>query len=181
MKNMDKAGVLCVVKHFPGSAGTDPHYTASVINTDIHTLNSYIWPFRVLINNGARAIMAAHTSVPIIDERIASLSPVVMQNWLRDELGFDGLIISDEFVMVAAGNMRPDIAAVHSLAAGSDMILVWQGDLRRTHTTIVAALQDGSLSRDRLNDAVQRILYEKIKMGLIQIPESREQRAINNE
>jgi len=167
-RGMEQAGVICVVKHFPGSAGPDPHYSASVLNVNSSTFNQLIWPFAVLIDYGARAIMAAHTAVPFIDNKIASLSPVFMQDLLREKMGFDGIIISDDFIMAAAGNMRPEEAAVQSVAAGADMILIWPRDLRRTHRTFLTALNNGTLSRDRLQEAVERIVYEKLKMGLME-------------
>jgi len=169
LRGMEENGILCVVKHFPGSAGPDPHYSKSEIKSDKDALDILVTPFAELIKNGARAIMAAHTSVPAIDSEIASLSSVVMGNWLRDELGFNGIIISDDFVMAAAGNLKPEEAAVRSIAAGSDMILVWSPDLRRTHQAILSALEDGTLPRERLQNAAQRIIYEKIRMGLIDI------------
>jgi beta-glucosidase-like glycosyl hydrolase len=111
--------------------------------------------------------MVSHSSVPAIDSNIASLSPVVMENWLRGELGFDGIIICDDFSMTAAGNLRPEEAAIFSVVAGADMILVWQHDLRRTHLAFLKAIEDGKLSRERLEDAARRIIYRKLKAGLI--------------
>jgi beta-N-acetylhexosaminidase len=90
-----------------------------------------------------------------------------MGKWLRDELGFDGIIISDDFIMAAAGNTGPEEAAVLSVIAGSDMILVWPAHLTKTHNAFTAALKDGRLSRERLQDAAQRVIYEKLRMGLI--------------
>jgi beta-N-acetylhexosaminidase len=167
VNGMEQAGVLCVIKHFPASAGLDPHHSASVLNMKKESVDSLILPFYAVIKNGARAIMAAHTLVPLVDSEIASLSSVIMKNWLRDELGFDGIIISDDFIMAAAGNLSPEEAAVRSVCAGSDMILVWPANLKKTHQAFIAALEDGQLSRERLQDAVQRIIYEKLKMGLI--------------
>jgi beta-N-acetylhexosaminidase len=127
--------------------------------------------------NQVRAIMVSHSAVPAVDsENIASLSPAVMGVWLRQELGFDGLIICDDFSMASAGSpaaavggrsLRPEMAAVLSLSAGADMVLVWPPDLRRTHRAILAALGDGRLSRERLREAAGRIIFEKIRMGLI--------------
>ena len=164
---MEQAGVLCVVKHFPASAGPDPHRFPSVLNIDRTALDNLVSPFATAIKNGARSIMAAHTSAPAIDDKIASLSPAVMGKWLRDDLGFDGIIISDDFIMAAAGNISPEEAAVLSVAAGSDMILVWPAHLPKTHQAFIAALKDGRLSRERLQDAAQRVIYEKLRMGLI--------------
>ena len=167
MQGMEQAGILCVVKHFPGSAGPDPHYSASVLNYDKPALDTLVWPFSVLINNGARAIMAAHTAAPVVDSKIASLSSLVMQDWLRDELGFDGLIVSDDFVMAAAGSRNPELSAIQSIEAGANMIIVWSQDLEKTRNAFMAALENGTLSREKLNDAVQRIIYEKLRWGVM--------------
>ncbi|MCL2800907.1 MAG: glycoside hydrolase family 3 protein [Treponema sp.] len=168
LTGMQQAGVLCVVKHFPGSAGADPHYSASVINADLSRMDELAFPFDYLIKNNARSIMAAHTLVPVIDDKIASLSSVFMQNWLRDKLKFDGIIVSDDFIMAAAGRINPEDAAVLSIIAGSDMILVWPAHLRKTHDAIILALENGSLPRERLINAAQRVIYEKLRMGMIE-------------
>jgi beta-N-acetylhexosaminidase len=165
---MEQAGVLCVVKHFPGSAGRDPHYYFSIIDRDREYLDNLVYPFAFLANGRARAVMVAHTAVPALDDKIASLSAAVMGNWLREELGFGGLIITDDFSMTAAGGMKSEEAAIRSVAAGADMVLVWQPDLRRTHSAFVSALEDGQLSRERLQDAATRVIYEKIRIGLIE-------------
>jgi len=167
-RGMTQSGVLCVVKHFPGSAGEDPHYSPSVLNIDKPALDSMVYPFASLIKKGARAVMAAHTSAPAVDSEIASLSSVIMENWLREELGFTGIIISDDFLMAAAGDEKPEDAAIRSVAAGADMILVWPGYLRRTHRAFISALDDGRLSKERLLNAAQRIIYEKLLMGLLE-------------
>ena len=172
---MNQAGILCVVKHFPGTAGTDPHYFPSVLNGDRAALEELTVPIAALIRNGyAQAIMISHSAVPAWDSEIASLSPVIMGGWLRQELGFEGIIISDDFSMASArgtasagGGLKPEAAAVLSLAAGADMVLVWPPDLRRTHRAIVTALDDGRLSRERLREAAQRIIFEKIQMKII--------------
>ena len=166
-KGMEDAGVLCVVKHFPGSAGIDPHYAASVLDLKKTDLDTLVYPFSFLIEDGARAIMAAHTLTPAVDDKIASFSSAVMETWLRNELGFDGIIIADDFIMAAAGDNKPQDAAVLSIAAGADMILIWPAHLKATHKAILDAVENGSLSQERLADAVSRIIYEKLRMGLV--------------
>ena len=169
---MEQAGILCTVKHFPGSAGADPHYHPSVLHGDHDALKNLASPFAALIQGGhARAIMIAHSSVPALDsENIASLSSKIMEGWLRRDLGFEGIIISDDFSMAAAGGRRsgfaPESAAVLSIAAGSDMVLVWPHDLRRTHEAILTAVA-ATLPRQRLQEAAGRILFEKMRMGLV--------------
>ncbi|MDR0320040.1 MAG: glycoside hydrolase family 3 protein [Treponema sp.] len=168
VRGMERSGVLCVIKHFPGSAGPDPHYSLSVLDIDRAALNNLISPFSTLIKNGAGAIMIAHTTALSVDSKIASLSPIVMGDWLRGELGFEGIIISDDFSMAAAGGLSSEEAAVQSVAAGSDMIIVWTANVVRTHEALISALEDGRLSPDRLRDAAQRIIYQKIRMGVVQ-------------
>jgi beta-N-acetylhexosaminidase len=168
IRGMERAGVLCVIKHFPGIAGPDPHYSASALSGGKAALDILVSPFAALIENGARAVMVAHTSVPAIDSEISSLSPAVMGGWLRGELGFDGIIISDDFSMAAAGGTSPEEAAILSICAGADMVLVWPPEIRRTHRAFVSALEDGRLPRERAREAAARIIYEKLKMGLIE-------------
>ena len=167
VRGMELAGVLCVIKHFPGSAGDDPHFSPSVISEDKDALAALISPFKAIIDkDGAKALMVAHSLVPALDSEIASLSPVVMGQWLREELGFNGLIICDDFSMAAAGDQTPEAAAIRSIASGADMILVWPPDIRRTHRAFIAALENGQLSRERVREAAARVIYEKLRMGL---------------
>jgi beta-N-acetylhexosaminidase len=147
-----------------------------------------VFPFTALIReNRAKALMVSHSLVPALDDKIASLSPAIMGAWLRQEMGFEGIIVCDDFSMASArgpasarssafasspavtggDQLRPETAAVLSLAAGADMVLVWPPDLRRTHRAILAALDNNSLSRERLREAAARIIFEKIRMGII--------------
>ena len=177
IRGMEGAGLLCVVKHFPGSAGKDPHLYPSIINDRIDELDSLTLPFARLIGSGqARALMVTHTLVTARDSAYgASLSPRVMKDWLRDEWGFSGIIICDDFSMAAvsstvtgsAGLSDSAAAAVRSLASGADMVMAWPPDLRRTHSAIQNALANGSLSPERLREAAARIICEKIKMELV--------------
>jgi beta-N-acetylhexosaminidase len=175
---MEQAGIICVAKHFPGSAGADPHLFPSALHGDKTALAELISPFTTLSRGAhARALMVSHSAVPAWDStHIASLSSLVMNDWLRQELGFDGIIICDDFSMASArspasakgtDHIKPEVAAVMSLAAGTDMVLVWPPDLRRTHRAILAALNENTLSRERLREAVTRVIFEKIRMGLI--------------
>jgi beta-N-acetylhexosaminidase len=111
--------------------------------------------------------MVSHTVVSALDGKIASLSKVVMEDWLRGELCFSGLLIADDFSMASAGRQSPEEAAVLSIAAGADMVLVWPKDLRRTHGAIMYALYDGRLSREKLRNIAYRIIIKKINMGLM--------------
>ncbi|MDR1617901.1 MAG: glycoside hydrolase family 3 protein [Treponema sp.] len=170
IRGMAAAGVGCTAKHFPGSAGTDPHDAPSRLSPDREALGALAEPFARIIRTGApAAIMVSHAVVPALDgERSASLSPAVTA-WLREEFGFQGIIMADDFSMAAVmpGGLSPAEAAVRALDAGVDMVMTWPGQIRSVHAGILGALGEGSLSRERLREAAARIIAEKIRLGLI--------------
>ena len=178
IEGMRHNGILCVVKHFPGIASPDPHFFPSKLEGGKEKLMELAAPFAALIKEGyAKAIMVSHTLVPALDSgNIASLSSNVMEIWLRQELGFKGIIICDDFSMAAANNIigSQETAAVKSLAAGADMVMAWPPDIKKTHRAILSALEDGRLSRERLLEAAQRIIFEKLRMGLVTISDDNE-------
>jgi beta-N-acetylhexosaminidase len=171
IRGMDRAGISAVAKHFPGSTGADPHTSASALEGDREALAAMARPFAGLIAAGqVPAVMISHNRVPARDgENNASLSAAVMGTWLRGELGFTGIIIADDFSMAAASasGLTTEEAAVKSLAAGADMVMAWPGNIRRVHGAILAAVQRGALPRERLREAAARIIFEKIRRGMI--------------
>jgi beta-N-acetylhexosaminidase len=168
IRGMDAAGISCVVKHFPGNTSADPHEEAAVMSADRAELDRMTSPMAALIRSGIPAVMASHVLVPARDpERIASLSPRVIGTWLRGELGFDGIVLADDFSMGAVSGLSPEEAAVAALNAGVDMVMAWPANLASIHNAILAALGDGRLSRDRLVEAAGRLLYEKLRRGII--------------
>jgi beta-N-acetylhexosaminidase len=171
MRGMERAGISCTLKHFPGNTGTDPHLASQALGKDRAALEEMASPFAALIKDGrVPAVMVSHALVPAVDgERIASLSRPVMEGWLRGGLGFGGIIIADDFSMgaVRISGLDPEEAAAASLAAGADMIMAWPSSLRKTHAAILAALKDGRLSREALLKSAERVVAEKIRLGLL--------------
>jgi beta-N-acetylhexosaminidase len=171
IRAMDRAGIGVVVKHFPGSTGTDPHRSASALAGGREDLAARVRPFAALIAAGlAPAVMISHNPVPARDpEHNATLSAAVMETWLRGELGFTGLIVADDFSMAAAATsgLSPEEAAVKSLAAGADMVMAWPGNLRRVHGALRAAVEQGRIPRRRLREAAERVIFEKIRLGIM--------------
>jgi beta-N-acetylhexosaminidase len=172
VRGMRAAGVACAAKHFPGNTGADPHTGRTVLGADRESLDRMAAPFAGLIRREAPSfMMVSHALIPARDgERNASLSPRVMGDWLRGELGFRGVILADDFSMaaVAGRGIGPGDAAVEALAAGADMVMVWPADLAGVHRSILAALEAGRLGRERLRDAAARIVAEKIRFGLME-------------
>jgi beta-N-acetylhexosaminidase len=172
VRGMGAAGVASAAKHFPGNTGVDPHTGRAVLISGREQLNRLVEPFAELLRTQPPAfIMISHVLVPARDgERNASLSPLVMGDWLRGELGFRGVILADDFSMAAAAasGLGPGDSAVAALNAGADMVMAWPVDLAAIHRAVRTALAEGRLRRERLEDAAARIIREKIRFGLVE-------------
>ncbi|WP_010260280.1 glycoside hydrolase family 3 N-terminal domain-containing protein [Treponema primitia] len=172
VRGMGSAGVACVVKHFPGNSGTDPHQAASVLRDDRETLDKMVLPFVELIAKEQPAgIMVSHVLVNAWDDGVnASRSRAVVSVWLRENLGFRGIVLGDDFSMgaISAAGLREEDAVIEALNAGVDMVMTWPRSLGRVHRAILRALGDGRLKRERLEEAAARIIYEKIRYGLME-------------
>jgi beta-N-acetylhexosaminidase len=171
IRAMDSAGIACALKHFPGNTGADPHGRAAVLDADKAELDYMAAPFAGIIRTlRPPALMVSHVKIPALDgERNASLSAPVMKDWIRKELGFSGLIISDDFSMgaVASSGLPSETAAVDALIAGADMVMTWPSTITLVYHALLMAVEEGRLPRQRLRDAAERIITEKIRYGLV--------------
>lgn len=127
MQGMRAAGMASVAKHFPGHGAVvaDSHVEVPHDRRPYHEIQEDITPYRRLIDHGLSGVMVAHVCYPQVDYRIASLSPVWLQQELRGRLGFEGVIFSDDLNMAgaaAAGSVLE--RARQALAAGADMVLI---------------------------------------------------------
>jgi beta-N-acetylhexosaminidase len=168
---MKEEGVASAAKHFPGHGGTDPHEGRSALSSSAGELSGLVSSFKTVIEKAApAALMVSHALVPALDsEKSASLSPRVMRSWIRENLGFEGIILADDFSMEAVipSFPSPADAAVAAVSAGADMVMVWPPDLLKTHRVFLEALTGGRISRERLEDASARIIREKLRYHLI--------------
>lgn len=155
-----ESGILPVVKHFPGhgTIGTDSHLGVAEQTADLATLQERdLVPFEAAIGAGAPAMMPGHIVVDAIDpDRPATLSPTVLTDLLREELGFTGLIVTDALNMGAITETSGDQhTAVSALLAGVDVLLM-PPDPVGSIDAVVAALADGTLDRADLEDSAAR-------------------------
>lgn len=171
VEGFHEAGMLCTVKHFPGhgDTGQDSHYgTATSYKTWEEMKAMEMLPFEAGIAAGADVVMTAHITTPnaTTDGLPASLSYTMITERLRGELGFQGVIVTDALEMNAIKNhFTPAESAVAALQAGVDVLLM-PSDLRAAFDGVVQAVEDGTLSEERLNESVRRILTLKQKAGL---------------
>ena len=162
---LQDTGVAACVKHFPGhgDTGEDSHLALPVLDVSVETLHQReLLPFAAAVAAGTRTVMTSHIVVPALDPELpATLSPTVLRV-LREELNFDGVIVSDALDMAGASASRgiPE-AAVLSLAAGADFLCIGPDKpaslVREITAAIAAAVRDGRLPLARLEEAAARV------------------------
>lgn len=163
--------VLVTAKHFPGhgDTATDTHRNLATITGDLPRLQSLEWtPFRAAIASGVDSIMTAHIAVPALDDPglPATLSPKILTGILRDELGFQGLVVTDALDMGGIANGFPvGDASVRALEAGADVLLM-PTDPKAAIDAVEAAVKSGRLSPERIERSLTRILIAKARVGL---------------
>ena len=162
-------GVAACGKHFPGhgDTSTDSHLELPLVEHPPDRLRAIEFvPFRAAIREQVAFIMTAHVLVPSLDEEApATLSQAVVQAILRDELGYDGVILSDDLEMKAVSARMPvPVAAVQAIVAGCDGVLVCSGDVELQAATLEAlikAVESREISPTRLDDAMTRLRRAK--------------------
>lgn len=165
------SGTLCTLKHFPGhgDTDTDSHYGYTELLKTLQDLRSVEFiPFQAGIDAGADFVMVGHISVPEVtgDDTPASLS-ATMIGILREELNFQGLVITDSMVMNAiTDRYSSGTAAVMAVQAGVDVILE-PSSLTGAVQGILSAVEDGTISEERIQESVLKILEVKLKNGII--------------
>ncbi|MFN0158612.1 MAG: glycoside hydrolase family 3 N-terminal domain-containing protein [Bacteroidota bacterium] len=176
VKGSNDGGVISTAKHFPGhgDTGTDSHLDLPVLPFDRKRLDSLeLVPFRYAIDNGVASVMIAHLEVPALDSGKslpASLSPSTITGVLKNELGFQGLVVTDAMDMrgLMRGNSIGDVA-VKAVKAGVDILLMPTNE-RATIDAVVEAVERGEISEDRINTSVEKILRAKSAMRLDEEP-----------
>ncbi|MCE2543066.1 MAG: hypothetical protein J4F30_06495 [Acidobacteria bacterium] len=172
VEGLRAGGMLATIKHFPGHGDTDvdSHIGLPIINHPRERLDRIeLVPFRAGIAAGANAVMTAHIELPALDPTPATpatFSRVIVEQLLRDELGFDGLVFTDSMRMRAVSEMvSPGAAAARAVAAGHDIVLHSPDDVAAI-AGIQAAAAAGDLSEERIDQSVRRILSAKARLGL---------------
>ena len=171
VEGLQMGGCLSVVKHFPGHGATaaDSHDGTPVVKKSLAALRDYeLYPFRQGVLAGADGVMMAHILYPEIDpDYVAAQSAVFMTDVLRGEMGFEGIIMADDFRMNGLRSKTSlEAAAVRFILAGGDVILC--GANHSYQKTILksleAAVESGVISRERLDESVLRVLTAKMKV-----------------
>ena len=165
-------GVIPCYKHFPGygSVSGNTHTGSASTRRTADEMLACEWiPFQSGIHQGIEMIMTSHLIARGLGDEIpASLSPVVIQQYLRNTLGYDGVVISDALRMAAiTDHYKPGTAAKMAIEAGVDIILL-PGSFSAAVAAVEEAVANGEISMTRIEESVERILALKIQYGLIQ-------------
>ena len=168
MLGLKATGAIPVAKHFPGHGDieTDSHYGLPLVTKTKEELwQSELLPFKNAIENGVPMIMAAHILCTELDENYpASMSKNIITDLLRDEMGFEGVVITDDLTMGAISESYSfGDAAVLSINAGCDILSICFGkdNVKQAVKAIKEAVENGAITEERIDESVRRILKLK--------------------
>ena len=163
IQTLQDSGILATAKHFPGIGRVklDPHFERPVVKSSKKEIMSGLIPFREAVNTGVSAVMTSHVVFEAVDAaRPATFSSEIAENLLRVDLGFKGVLLSDDLEMKGiTGQAEVGAAAVEAFLAGHDILLIC-----RKYDNIIDGLkglrrayQDGLIRKERLNLSLERI------------------------
>ncbi|AZZ96956.1 glycoside hydrolase family 3 protein [Pseudoalteromonas sp. R3] len=177
VRGVERSGSLSCAKHFPGHGDThsDSHQTLPVVDKSLQQLmREDLLPFKAAIESGVPLIMTSHISYPQIDaDHPATLSSTILQGVLRQQLGFEGLIITDSMNMWSMRkNYAPEEAAIQALQAGANLVMLSEEHYENSTTPykaiqaqtmdgVIAAVKQGSLPESVIDARLQQVLTFK--------------------
>jgi beta-N-acetylhexosaminidase len=179
LQGLQQSGkIFGTLKHFPGlgDVATDPHSGVPDIYRSLSMLESIDWaPYRALIAQGnVHAVMVTHEVIHAVDPTVpSSLSYKLVTGILRDQLGFNGVIITDSLTMQSITAFYPEAqAAALAIEAGDDLLMgaSTPQDVASMIEGIKQAINSGAISMSRIDDSVRRILTLKFELGLLPLP-----------
>ena len=181
VRGLQENGSIATLKHFPGHGDTtlDSHRGLPTVDRSRDELMRIdLHPFAVGIKAGTKIVMTSHIIFSALDpERPATLSPIILGDLLRGELGFDGMVVSDSMNMHSMKrNYDPADAAIQGFNAGVDLMMLaeehydhdagtYLENQRNLIRAVIRAVEDGTISAERVDDAVARILRLKTEAG----------------
>lgn len=198
IKGLQNSKVAATAKHFPGhgDTATDSHFGLPVVEHDRETLEAIdLKPFQAAMDNNIDMIMTAHIVLPAIDndkaESIkdgseigipATLSQKILTGLIREEMNYNGVVVTDALNMQAiTEHFGPEDAVIRSINAGADIVLmpaiVWDEsqveNLDKVYNAVIDAVNSGEISEEKINESVRRILTLKINRNIIGKEDSR--------
>lgn len=168
VRGFTESGVICCVKHFPGhgDTSTDTHEGAAVVDKSLEELRAgEFLPFEAGIEAGVDMVMVGHITVSAVDDEPATISHEVITGLLREELGWDGVVVTDSLDMGALAGYEIGEVCVKYLEAGGD-IMLGIPDLAAALTALETAVTEGRLTEQRIDESALRVLMLKLSHGI---------------
>ncbi len=172
MKGINSENIISVIKHFPGHGDTnmDSHIDIPIIDKDLKEINDLeLIPFKEAIENGVDSIMIGHILFPALDNKPATLSTKIINDLLRKELDFNGVVISDDLNMGAiVRNYTMEEAVIEFLNAGGDIALICHGgeEEYKIFDIIKREVENENISEEEIDQKVYRIIELKKKYNI---------------
>lgn len=168
VRGFTESGVICCVKHFPGhgDTSTDTHEGAAVVDKSLEELRAgEFLPFEAGIEAGVDMVMVGHITVTAVDDEPATISHEVITGLLREELGWDGVVVTDSLDMGALAGYEIGEVCVKYLEAGGD-IMLGIPDLAAALAALETAVTEGRLTEQRIDESALRVLMLKLSHGI---------------
>lgn len=168
VRGFTESGVICCVKHFPGhgDTSTDTHEGAAAVDKSLEELRGgEFLPFEAGIEAGVDMVMVGHITVTAVDDEPATISHEVITGLLREELGWDGVVVTDSLDMGALAGYKIGEVCVKYLEAGGD-IMLGIPDLAAALTALETAVTEGRLTEQRIDESALRVLMLKLSHGI---------------
>lgn len=168
VRGFTESGVICCVKHFPGhgDTSTDTHEGAAAVDKSLEELRAgEFLPFEAGIEAGVDMVMVGHITVTAVDDEPATISHEVITGLLREELGWDGVVVTDSLDMGALAGYEIGEVCVKYLEAGGD-IMLGIPDLAAALTALETAVTEGRLTEQRIDESALRVLMLKLSHGV---------------
>ena len=168
VRGFTESGVICCVKHFPGhgDTSTDTHEGAAVVDKSLEELRGgEFLPFEAGIEAGVDMVMVGHITVTAVDDEPATISHEVITGLLREELGWDGVVVTDSLDMGALAGYEIGEVCVKYLEAGGD-IMLGIPDIAAALTALETAVTEGRLTEQRIDESALRVLMLKLSHGI---------------
>lgn len=174
MQGLQKGNIMACAKHFPGhgDVSVDSHLDLPVIDHSAERIDSLeLYPFKQLFVNGCKSTMVAHLSIPSIDNTpnlAGTLSPKIVNELLKKNLGYTGLVFTDALDMKGASKyFKPGEIDAKALLAGND-ILLYTEDVVKGKIEIQKAIQEGKITKNEILEKIKKILFAKEEMNIKQ-------------
>lgn len=177
IEGLQKGGVMSVAKHFPGhgDANVDTHKGLTEFNgTEEDLKNTHLYPFKQAVKTGVKGIMASHIRYPFIDNKLATYSPLILQDLLKKDLNFKGLVFTDSLDMKGALLENISKAAYLALKAGADVALIAKEDPQKAIGLIAQ-----KVPAERIEDAARKVYEAKKELNLFNETENNPEMPVN--